>query len=103
MDYVCHIHHNFGQKTLTLTWRKQEEDAGLSRQLEGLETETRALQQQQKQLQEDLDTHSAVSLSLQQAKQVPPSMSLPFTQCTGIESSLLHLRTCNLSYIFSVS
>ena len=93
-EYLCLVHDNMVWKTLTLTYCKQEEDAALSRQLAGLETEMRALQQQQKQLQDDLDAHSALSLSLQQAKQVPTSMSLPLTPCTGMKDSLLHISTC---------
>ncbi len=48
----------------------QAEEASVARQLEALDSEAAALQQQKRQLQEDIDAHLALSLSVQQTRQV---------------------------------
>ena len=42
----------------------------MARQLEALDSEAAALQQQKRQLPEDIDAHLALSLSVQQTRQV---------------------------------
>ncbi len=64
---------------LTLTFNiahAQVEEADVSRQLEALDSGAAALHQQKEQAQEDIDAHLALTLSVQQAKQVK---SLPIS------------------------
>ena len=48
----------------------------MARQLDALDSEAARLQQRRRQLQEDIDAHLALSLSVQQARQVKYPVSL---------------------------
>ena len=49
---------------------RQAKHMAVQKEMRGLDTDVKAQQERLKQLQADLDSHAALSLSLQQAKQV---------------------------------
>ena len=74
---------------------RQAKRVAVQKEMSGLEADVKAQQEQLKQLQADLDSLAALSLSLQQAEQVQRRdvyLFLTDLQLNSLASSIIHSR-----------